>query len=179
MSRSLTRPASHLSIFRAEKEIRIRLLRSPARRVIIPVMTAEPRTVLAELDLLSDLPEAELDALAAATRSRRVAPGRLVVRRGEELQALYVVVTGEVEVALDSERRARIGPGALFGETALLADTPHAADVKALEETTLLELPRQVLSELFARHPARRLRLRTLSVTRRLSNVSAAFADGS
>lgn len=163
-------------IFSAAQDLRSGLLHIRRRRAMIGAMSRDARTTLARLDLFQGLPAAELDALAAAARQRQVAAGRLVYRRGEEYQGLYVVVSGAVETVVEGGS-AQLGPGALFGEAALLADGPHVADVRAVEDAALLFLPRRPLDDLFATHPARRLRLRTLSVTRRLSNVSAAFVD--
>ena len=152
----------------------------PARTPHPPPAPQDHVRALAALPVFSDLDEAERSEIAAASRSRAVAAGRCTYRRGEEAEALYVVLAGRMEVvkmdAAGGERRlGELGPGDLFGEAGLLEDRPHTSEVRAAEPSEVLLVPRPVLDRLFERHPARRLRLRTLSVTRRLAKVSAAF----
>lgn len=69
-----------------------------------------------------------------------------IVRHGQRGDALWVVESGEVEVRLeDTEGHrmslCRLGPGATFGEIALLRGGPATADVVATTRSTLLRLP--------------------------------------
>lgn len=148
----------------------------------------DPASVLlAEQALFQGLSPAELAELGAAVHSREILPGRCIYRAGEASDGLYLVVAGTLEVVKREESEeggmveervlGRLGPGDLFGEGALLGSRQHTAEVRALEPTRFLVIPRPVLDDFFERHPSRRLRLRTLSVTRRLANVSAAFVD--
>ena len=141
------------------------------------------RDALAALPLFEGLDAAELNEVAAAARSRTLAPGRCAYRRGEEAEGLYLVLAGRLEVVriddAGGERRlGELSPGDVFGEGALLEARSHTAEVRAAEPSEVLAVPRAALDRVFARHPARRLRLRTLSVTRRLAKVSAALRGG-
>lgn len=149
-----------------------------------PVPSPSPRSLLAEQVLFRGLPEAEMAQLWDTVRHREVAPGRCVYRAGESAEALYLVVEGSLEVVkretgesglADEQVIGWVTVGDLFGETALLAGRRHTSEVRATEPSVLVEVPRRTLDALFERHPSRRLRLRTLSVTRRLASVSAAF----
>lgn len=135
---------------------------------------------LAELPLFQGLDDAELTEVVTWSTTRHVATGRCVHRRGEAVQALYLVLEGELESLAESAdgREARTGvllPGDVFGEAALLEDRPHRHEVRALTASTVVALPAELLQSFFAEHPSRRLRLRTLAVTRRLAKVSGAF----
>jgi len=75
--------------------------------------------------------------------------GELLLRQGETGQACYLVQRGEMEVFREeggAERHlATLGPGSLFGEGALLTDTPRNASVRALRAGKLLVLQRDDL----------------------------------
>lgn len=134
---------------------------------------------LREVPLFEGVPEDSVVQVADGSLLREVKPERLVFRAGEEAQALYVVRSGALEVSVRDadgrQRVARLGPGDVFGEAALLADRSHGSEVKALEPCELLVIPKAVVVDFLDRHPSRRLRLRTLTVTRHLSNAAAAF----
>lgn len=148
-----------------------------------PVPAADPATrqrALGELPLFQGLRDAELRQIADAVGARSVAAGRCVYRAGEDAAALYVVLSGRLRVVkLDSSGAEVEGPeiaaGDVFGEGALLDHRTHSSEVRALEAAEVLVLPRALLDEFFEQHPSRRLRLRTLAVTRRLAKVTAAF----
>lgn len=143
-----------------------------------------PSGLLADLALFQGLPDAEMAEMAAGVRRSELAVGRCAYRAGEAAEALYLVVEGRLEIFkqevdedgnVEERRVGAVGPGDLFGEAAILADRAHSSEVRAIEPSRLLIIPRRTLDAFFQRHPSRRLRLRTLSVTRRLASVSAAF----
>lgn len=94
-----------------------------------------------------------LRRLADRLTTLTVETGETILRQGEPGDACYLVRTGRVAVACTEqagggERRvASLGPGALFGEGALLTDAPRNATVRAVEPTELLVLPREALHE--------------------------------
>jgi len=93
------------------------------------------------------LPPDQARALAMKITTVTTAAGETVVVQGEEGDTAYLVLTGRLDIVLrtDSgadERLATVGPGMLFGETALLNRAPRNASVRALEPSTLLVLSR-------------------------------------
>lgn len=72
-----------------------------------------------------------------------VPPGTEVVRQGEIGDAFYVVGSGQVEVVEDGVPVRTLGPGAHFGELALLLDVPRTATVRALTPARLFGLSRE------------------------------------
>jgi len=88
--------------------------------------------------------------------SRTFAPGESIVREGELGDAAFILVEGDCEVVQGSGRgRVRfrlMGPGEVFGETALLTEGPRTATVAALSSVTVLVVTRESLErELSAR----------------------------
>jgi CRP/FNR family cyclic AMP-dependent transcriptional regulator len=62
--------------------------------------------------------------------------GETVLASGTTSGKLLVLKTGAVEVVKDGMQIAEVSePGAVFGELSMLLDQPHAADVRALENT--------------------------------------------
>ncbi len=79
----------------------------------------------------------------------------VILRRGDPGRAFFVVLSGEVEVRLaDVDNRTlpltRMGPGASFGEMALLRNQDVSADVVALSEVTVLAYPGDRFQEALA-----------------------------
>lgn len=81
---------------------------------------------------------------------RQFAAGAQVIREGEEGPAAYIVRSGVLEVFKWTTKDARttlrhLGPGDVFGETAIFADTPRTASVVALTDCELIVVTRAVI----------------------------------
>jgi len=82
---------------------------------------------------------------------RTVLPaGSTIVSEGEPGNAAYVIVEGRcmayrVEQGVEITLRI-MGPGDVFGETAVFSDKPRTASVKAVTDVVLLVVTREVLS---------------------------------
>ncbi len=93
-----------------------------------------------------DAGRAALRQLAADAPVRTFAPGETILRQGDLGEAFYFILDGQVEGfvrrGLDDVLIDRHGPGAYFGELALLGDRRRTATVRAAgtEPTRLLEL---------------------------------------
>lgn len=75
--------------------------------------------------------------------------GELIIREGETGDAAYVVVNGRCRVfkTIDGEKRIirEMGPGSVFGETAVLTSQPRSASVEAIEPCNVLVVTRDSL----------------------------------
>jgi NTE family protein len=99
--------------------------------------------------------------LGAAARTqalgffREVALGKdeTVYRAGDAADALYLVVSGAVDLLDGSELFARQGPGQVFGEGALVAGERRAFTVRVALDAVLLVLPRSGIERLLELHP--------------------------
>jgi CRP-like cAMP-binding protein len=104
---------------------------------------------LPELPLFAALPPKELGRLLAAVRVEEVSGGQEVVRQDDQGQEAFVVARGVLKVVRrtggDETILAQLGPGAMFGEMALMSAAPRSASVIALEPTQLLVLGRAEL----------------------------------
>lgn len=113
---------------------------------------------LSAVDFLSVLPDDARRRLAEAATRRLFAPGERIVRRGDTSRELYVVEQGTVVVEVASPGRgleevARLGPGDLFGELALMTGEPRSADVRADGACALFVVDHASLRPVLEEHP--------------------------
>ena len=79
-----------------------------------------------------------------------VAPGQAVIEQGDEGDSFYAVSSGQFSVVTDGELKQTIGPGAYFGEIALLLDVPRTASVIARTPSRVFRLDREGFDQLLA-----------------------------
>lgn len=94
--------------------------------------------------LLGALGEEQLAGLAGMARQRTFDAGDELIRAGESrAAAMYVIVSGGVEVRSGGAVVATLGPGDSVGELALVSpNLARTADVIATEDTTVVVLAR-------------------------------------
>ncbi len=81
-------------------------------------------------------------------------PGEVIVRKGHVGRELYVVLSGAVEIVRDDGgAMATLGPREVFGERALLEDTPRTATVRATAPVDLLVMSRGDFRSMVASFP--------------------------
>lgn len=84
----------------------------------------------------------ELYALITANRPRTAVPtGGLIFQKGEQGDRMYIVVSGSVALKAGDETVETVTAPGLFGEMALIEDTPRALTAVAAQDTELVELP--------------------------------------
>ena len=112
---------------------------------------------LRETPLFAGVDDAPLRDLVARGEIVDLAPGEVLIREGDEADALFVVLDGELEVTRHSgESRiplAVVGPGSLQGEIAALEGGRRLASVSATREAEVLRIPVEALRELLATGP--------------------------
>lgn len=118
-----------------------------ATRVLRIDATAEPPrpdelALLTSIPIFAPLPGAALEHLAARLVPIRHPAGAEIVRAGEAGDRFYLIVEGEVEVAVDGRPTSSLGTGDYFGEIALLRDVPRTATVRARTPSVLYALGR-------------------------------------
>lgn len=119
---------------------------------------------VAKVPLFAGLDAARIAEIARLLK-REIVPARYaIVRRGEPADAMFFILTGEVEVEVSPHPR-RLGPGQYFGEIALLQDAVRTATVTALSECQLLALDAADFRRLLDAHPD--LRASVTEVARR------------
>jgi serine/threonine-protein kinase len=83
--------------------------------------------------------------------SRVFAPGALIVREGDPGDEAFIITAGNcmvVKLERGEQRLVhRLGPGDVFGETAILTGTPRTATVMAVDEVTVKIVTRPLIEE--------------------------------
>jgi len=87
-----------------------------------------------------------IEFLKTGSQERSFEQDMTILSRGDKGRALFVIISGIVEVRLhhDSQRQltlARLGAGDFFGEMSLLRDEPISADVVAVGPVRILTCP--------------------------------------
>lgn len=91
--------------------------------------------------LFSSLTGLELRIMDGLMHERRFLGDEIVFDEGEEGQALYLIMAGRVAISRshgnDFTVVAELGPGCVFGDLALLDDSPRNAQARAMDNCVL------------------------------------------
>ncbi len=122
-------------------------------------------SMLSQMPLFEGLDDTTLSEIMNALRSRVVATDARVTSAGEPAQAMYFVVSGQLEEEFEGEDDSRaLGAGNYFGESALYYGRPHRASVTARSHARLLELSAEDFNGLVKRHPRLKERVEEIAV---------------
>lgn len=105
--------------------------------------------------------------LMVMLRARAVSAGTIISAAGARADAMYFVISGEVEANLQNGK-IRFRTGDFFGELALLEETMRAATVVAVEPSRVLTLSVDDFNHLLTKHPG---------LARRIHKMAAARAE--
>ncbi|WCJ58540.1 cyclic nucleotide-binding domain-containing protein [Fontisphaera persica] len=119
--------------------------------------------------------ESMLRGLTPAPTEIRVPPGTELLRQGERLGVLFVLVSGRVEIVKNGASLCVVADrGAVFGELSLLLHCYQNATVRAVEACTLLRV--DDVEQALTQRPELALELARL-LARRLALLDARFAE--
>ncbi|HKY37833.1 MAG TPA: cyclic nucleotide-binding domain-containing protein [Polyangiaceae bacterium] len=138
-------------------------------------------TELRNIGLFGALNDDVLEYLATLLTVETPPAGATLFREGEDASAMFVVISGEVEVLKKSKRNiearvAVLGPGDWFGEMSIVDIQPRSATVRALAPSRLLRVSSADLDALY-RHDLRSYAIIILNLARELSR-RLRVADG-
>lgn len=130
---------------------------------------------LPRLPLFGALAPPVLAKLLGALSLRELPGGQTVVRQGEEGREAFLLVRGVLNVVREEPGKqtviAVLGPGALFGEMALVSQAPRAASVVSVEPAQLFAMGRAPLAQLAQKDPTIGRELGRFCNRRMLSNL--------
>lgn len=115
--------------------------------------------LLARLPLFSALAAEQVERVAAAAREKHLAKGEMLFQKGDPTKGFYVVVTGQIKLALPSAQGNEkvveiIGPQQSFGEAVMFMDRPYPVFAEALLDSRLLYIGKEVVFELIEADPS-------------------------
>ena len=145
-----------------------RMIRQSRKRPHLD-MGLDPKSLLTAVPLFQDLDSRDRDWLRRRLKPRLVAPGDMVVTKGERGFEMYFIASGALEVRITPEP-VKLGTGDFFGELAILGPARRRnADVVALGYCRLLVLRRRDVKELVAR---------SQGVAKKIKHAAAVRASG-
>ena len=104
----------------------------------------------------------------------RYEKGKIIMVAGQAGALMYVVTEGRVGISIRGAVVDRVGPGGIFGEMALIDQSPRAANAVAEADCALLAINRNVFLNLVKSEP--RFGIALLSaMAERLRNTAAAL----
>ncbi|WP_417517709.1 cyclic nucleotide-gated ion channel [Minwuia sp.] len=110
------------------------------------------QTMVGRLALFEDLPPGEIMRLTRLMRAARHDTGRVIVRRGDPVDALHILAGGEVELEIE-DRLFHLSDGDFFGETVLIRRAEENLLAIAASPCLLLSLELSDLNALIDRYP--------------------------
>jgi CRP/FNR family transcriptional regulator, cyclic AMP receptor protein len=116
--------------------------------------TIERILFLQSAEIFGAIAGEDLVPIAMVAQEVRFAPGETFIRRGEVGECLYVIVLGEVAIAVEGDHVAARGPGSVLGEMAVLTSRPRSANCVAVDEVLALRVDRDDFLELLGEIPA-------------------------
>ena len=119
---------------------------------------------LEKTQLFNHLTPEELRGLQAAAIERSIPRGGDIFKEGDGGDGVYVVKDGLVQISGivgENVRHifARIGPGEIFGEMAVLENKPRSASAGAAQDTVVYFIPREFMLKLVDTSPQLSLKL--------------------
>ncbi len=95
--------------------------------------------MISKVSFFENAGAATIADVASLLRPRDFPARSVVTRRGQPGDCMYFIVDGEVEILIEP-KAVRLGPGAFFGEIAILTGAPRNATVITTKVTQLLSL---------------------------------------
>ena len=105
------------------------------------------------LYLLGHLSDSDVQWMLAEGRKERVPKGAVLIRQGQPIEALYILLTGALEVTgsgIEQARPIQLGCGEVVGEVSFVDSRPPLATVTAGADCEVLAVPRAKLADRLA-----------------------------
>lgn len=122
------------------------------------------RKFLSNIFLFNSFSEEELNLLESFSSWKKVSKGKQIFSEGLDASAFYIVVSGIVKIYKLSpdgkEHTLHIhGPGDLVAEAAIFDSMVYPASCMALEDSTLVRIPREGFFNLIKKYPELSLKM--------------------
>jgi len=139
--------------------------------------------MFANIPLFEGLEPDELAEIERQANTKRYRKSTVVIEKGDEFHALYVLVSGRAKVFVSNDVGKEIvlselGPGDHFGELALFGGFPRSASVMTLTDCEMRLLTAGMFRQVLAGHPEMALRiigqlsLKVAVLTERVSDLA-------
>lgn len=136
---------------------------------------------LLKVPLFEGLGAVALARLAAGANEVSARSGTVIFKRGDACRGLYIVISGQVKLALEAAQGGEqvvelVGPGGTLGETAIFLNGPYVLTAETLADTLLVFLAKAIVLAESARTPEFTRGIITV-LSRRLQRLIGALED--
>ncbi|WP_438021322.1 cyclic nucleotide-binding domain-containing protein [Sorangium sp. So ce315] len=112
---------------------------------------------LSKVPLFKGLTTSALELISRVASEETHALGTKIFQHGDPGDKLYILLEGKVRISreiagIGEEALAVLGPGAVFGEMALLDEAPRSADARVHERCRLLTVSKDAFEDLLFLH---------------------------
>jgi CRP-like cAMP-binding protein len=126
-------------------------------RLIVPLVSDYRTEQLRGVRFFSGLKPEALELIAKVSVEEQHPSGTKLFSHGDAGDRLYLILEGRVRISrevpgMGEEALAVLGPGQVFGEMALLDESPRSADAIVHERCRLLALPKAAFDDLLFLH---------------------------
>lgn len=98
--------------------------------------------------ILGELSDNDVQWLTVAGHKAKVPPGTALIRQGQPIDAMYIILDGRFSVSVarqEHQEITRLGAGEILGEISFIDERPPVATVTAIEPAVVLAIPRREL----------------------------------
>jgi CRP/FNR family cyclic AMP-dependent transcriptional regulator len=130
----------------------------------VPDQGSDKIGYLRMVDIFQDLTEAEMEEIDRATTLTTTRRGRILYMPEDTSEVLFLLKQGQVQlyrISPDGKKLviATLGPGAIFGEMALIGQGMHNTFAEATEDSVILVMSRDDVERLLMTKPKVALRI--------------------
>ncbi len=113
--------------------------------------------ILSGVRLFDGFTQEQLRLLAFGGEAMRLPERRVLYREGDEADCAFVIVDGAVDLSQERNGQRimvrRVGPGAILGELAMIADANRLTDATTAADTALIRLGRKQFRKILEEFP--------------------------
>ena len=123
-----------------------------------PVEEGKQKATNSAVPLFAGFTQGEFEEFTKLMNVHAHGPGEVIVREGDRGKSVYIIANGSVKVYTtmlfgETVELAKLWPSEFFGEISFLTGKPRTATIETLEDTTVLEMTEDKLTELIQKHP--------------------------
>ena len=133
------------TLFIATNIVQILITKWRARAV-----TLDPLETFLSKTALHNFPHAEVKSFAAIAKDGDIPAGKQLIQADTDLDYLFCLLKGKVDIINRGEKCAELGPGSFVGEMSLLTKAKTRADVVATSDLRLLAWPHDAIEKWIA-----------------------------
>ncbi len=116
-------------------------------------MFDEFKEAFKKIDIIKMLPSEISEQVWAKGESIALKAGEMLFEEGSYGQKMYVILSGRVEIFKKDKTVAFRGPMEFLGEISLVEPKPRSAGIRAITETILFEIDKDMFDLYFAPYP--------------------------